>query len=282
MMRSISRSVKRGLSFSMAVLMTTMALAQAPSEAANNITINPSQFSFSTGRNDRSVQNVTITNQGNKPMQIKLYLGDWLRDSLGNHAYFEPGTITASCSPWLSLSQSFVEVPANGSASFTLTLATPDADSVEQRMRWSMLFVELAEEKSLPSEQGKGVRTVMAKKQRFGLHVYHNPTAVTRKEMRMVDFRPVDAAKRLYRVTLKNTGATQLSCQTYVELTSLTDADNVRKIDGDNFPMFPGQTRQVDIVLPKDVVAGKYNVMAAADAGEDVPLEAAQQELDIQ
>ena len=78
-----------------------------------------------------------------------------------------------------------------------------------------------------------------------------------------------------YEMICKNTGEIQMNCKTYMELSSLTTSEKFR-IEGRVFPIFPAQERMVTFTLPADLPVGKYNAVAAVDAGDDVPLGVAQ------
>jgi hypothetical protein len=245
------------------------------------IAIRPATFDFHLHKGESAVTNVMVTNSQNKPMQIKLSLGDWVRDSAGNHNYFDAGVLPRSCARWVKLSQSFVEIPANSTSDFALTITAPDSASVDSAMRWAMLFVDFAEERTIPKSTQAGVTTVMVKKQRLGLHIYQTPPSLHTKNLKMIDFKPVAGKKNTYRISVKNTGDVQIGCKAYLELTSLSESGGGRRIEAEPFPMFPDQYRIVDIVIPDDVAKGKYNVIAVADAGEDVPLQAVQDEIEV-
>ena len=266
------------------LLFPAVGIAQTEAPATGGgvgMTIKPTLFDFQAGKGQKIVAPVTVTNSQDQPMQIKLYLGDWVRDSLGDHIYSLPGTLPVSCAGWIKLSDEFVEVPPHGQRTFDLTMSTPDSENVLKSMRWAMLFVEFAEEKTIPKTSQPGINTVVVKRQRIGLHIYQTPPNLTRKEVKLLSFNQLKGQKSVYRLTFQNTGDLQLNCKSYMELTSLDEQSVTNKVESSGIPVFPGQRRVIDITLPERVGKGKYNVIAAVDAGEDVPLEAAQEEIEV-
>lgn len=245
------------------------------------IAIQPAAFDFHASPGQKIVTTVSVANSQNKPMQIKLEVGDWLRDSIGDHKYFAPASLPISCASWVKLSQSFVEIPAKGSANFELTFIAPDSPQLFKAMKWAMLFVEFAEERMIPQTSKADVNAVFVKKQRLGLHIYQTPKGVVKKGIEMVDFKSTKNAARNYAITYKNTGEIQVLSKTYMDLTGLSDASFSKRISSEAVPTFPGQTRIMELKVPADIPKGKYSVIAAVDAGEDVPLEAIQEEIEL-
>ncbi len=245
------------------------------------IDIRPVSFDFHLERGKQSVKTITITNSQDLPAQLNFYLGDWVRDTLGDHIYYPAGTLAKSCAAWTKLSRTFVEVPPKGSMTFDLTLSVPDSAGAEEAMRWSMLFVEAVDETKLQKASGNQIATNVVRKQRIGLHIYQTPPALTEKAIKMISFQTVASEKNGYRITCENTGALQVHCKTYLELAALDESNKVYKVPGKEFPIFPGQRRMVYFTIPPDIPKGRFNVLAAVDAGEDVPLEAAQAEITI-
>ncbi|MEO6833069.1 MAG: hypothetical protein ABI378_11160, partial [Chitinophagaceae bacterium] len=138
---------------------------QAPGKEELGIDIKPTLFSFTLDKGEKGVKTVTIANGKTLPIQLAFYLGDWIRDSLGEHKYFPAGSQAKSCAPWVKLSRAFIEVPANGTASFDMTLTVPDSAKAVESMRWAMLFVEFVSETKAPKVTGNQVATNMIRKQ---------------------------------------------------------------------------------------------------------------------
>jgi hypothetical protein len=65
-----------------------------------------------------------------------------------------------------------------------------------------------------------------------------------------------------------------------VEFTNLATGQKT-KLPHYDFPMFPGHTRHVYFKIPADLPKGKYSILGVLDAGEDLPLEAVQKEIEL-
>lgn len=243
------------------------------------ILIRPARMEFNLSQGKDSTQTLLLKNNLKQKTQFKIYLGDWLRDSIGGHKYMPAGTNDFSCSKWLKLDQEFVELGPGESKTILVRMTIPDNFEAVRQMTWSMIFVENVEETTAPNAN-QGVQTGVKQIMRMGIHVYETPPNVVAKDMRMLSFENVEGQPNTYRITCRNNGDVQIECKSYLELMNLTTGVKT-KIDSPDFPMFPKQTRFVNFDLPESLPRGKYQVIAAVDAGEDIPLEAAQKTIEI-
>ena len=242
--------------------------------------IDPATIDFSLLNNQSSTRPITISNKLNVPKQFSIYLNDWQRDSVGGHIYQSPGSNSRTCANWITLDKTFVELDPGESATINVKMAVPDSAEAVKQMRWAMVFVESIEETKAPSKT-QGVNTSIQTRYRIGVHVYQTPPTKINKEVRMLRFGPViNTADSVYRIECQNTGDVQLKCNSFIELSNVADGSKVT-LDPVDFPLFPEQKRYVDFILPKNMVKGKYTMTAMVDAGEDVPLEAAQKMIEI-
>ena len=143
-----------------------------------------------------------------------------------------------------------------------------------------MLFIETLDEKKAPQREGE-ITTVINTQFRIGVHVYQTPPNLFSGEIKMLSF----AAKpntndTAYRIVCENSGSIQLTCKSYIELSNLANGEKTI-LNYPNFPLFPGQKRYVDFVLPSNLPKGKYAAVAIVDAGSDLPLEAAQATIEV-
>ena len=129
--------------FSLAVLLLCTNIALKVS--AQNLGVYPTALAFSLSKGNSESQVVNITNGSDKKMQFRLYLNDWIRDTVGGHEYYEPNTISRSCSRWVTLNKNFIELEPGKSTQITIKLTIPDSANTDE-MKWSMLFVETVEE----------------------------------------------------------------------------------------------------------------------------------------
>lgn len=260
------------------------ALAQIPKAAADTgttkkgVTIKPSTVDFKLNNGQVGTAHVYVTNHLNKKKQFTLYLSDWRRDSLGAHVYTAPGSTERSCARWVKLDKSFIEVDTGQTVDIAIKMQVPDSAAAISEMKWTMLFLETTEEQLV--ETASGLKTNMNSKVRVGVHLYQTPPSLTYKDVKILSFDHADKSARTCHIVCKNTGTVQLECASYLELSNIATGDKT-KIDVPMFPLFPEQRRVVEFVIPENVPKGKYSLIGVIDAGTDVPMEAAQEMIDI-
>lgn len=240
--------------------------------------VKPSKVEFHLGKGQTATAAINVSNKLNEAKQFKIYFGDWLRDSVGGHRYMNPGSNGFSCAGWLKADQEFIEVKPGEVKVINLKLTLPDSAGAVDQMRWAMLFIETVDEQKAPAVS-KGLQAMVQQTLRMGIHVYQTPPSLINKDVRMLSFDSI-AGVNSYRIECQNTGDLQLECKSYLELVNLESGVKT-KLDYPEFPMFPRQKRLLDFTLPSTLPKGKYQVLAAVDAGEDVPLEAAEKIISI-
>lgn len=245
---------------------------------AQNLGVYPTALSYSLSKGNSESQVVNITNGSDKKMQFKLYLNDWIRDSIGGHEYYEPNTHPRSCSRWLTLNKNFVELEPGKSAQITIKLTVPDSAGAADEMKWSMLFVETIEENT--AQNSKNATAAVQNLLRIGIHIYQTPPSLTDKQIKAFDIKPVAGSDKKYQLLCQNTGNVMLQCKSYLELASMADGQKI-KLDPIDFPMFPLQRRYVLFELPANIQKGKYSALAVLDGGEDISLEAVESVIEV-
>jgi len=245
---------------------------------AQNLGVHPTTLEYKLSAGQTESQAIHLSNSSPKKVQFRLYLNDWLRDSVGGHIYADPNTLPNSCTRWVNVDKNFVELDPGQSTDVTVRLSLPDSAVANEEMKWSMLFIETVEEQK--ATQGKGAQAAVRNLLRIGVHIYQTPPALTEKSVKVMDLKPVPNTNNVYQMLCSNNGKVMVECRSYIELASLTDGKKI-KLEPVEFPMFPAQRRYVSFELPKDLPKGKYSALAVLDAGEDVSLEAVETEVEV-
>jgi hypothetical protein len=249
-------------------------------QTGNGLLIRPYVLEYKLDRGQSASQKITILNRMDQKAQFRLYINDWLRDSMGGHVYQAVNTLPHSCSRWISFENEFVEVNPGETKELVINLNVPDSAEAVNEMRWSMLFIETISEAKAPVVSPGGVSTQIDNKMRLGIHIYQTPPAVIRKEMKLVSFDETALNSSVYRLVCVNTGSIQLRCNSTLEIIDF-ESGTKTKLKPIESAMFPGQKRFIDFELPGKLKKGKYSLLATIDGGEDIPLEAAQKEIEI-
>ncbi|MBS1588215.1 MAG: hypothetical protein JST52_01245 [Bacteroidetes bacterium] len=259
-------------------LILLLCISYFPKLSAQNLGVHPTTLEFRLAAGQSESQAIHLSNSSPKKVQFRLYLNDWLRDSMGGHIYSDPNKLPHSCTRWVTIDKSFVELEPGKSTDVTVKLALPDSSESAEEMKWSMLFIETVEEQK--AAQAKGAQAAVKNLLRIGVHIYQTPPGLVEKAVKVFDLKPVPGESNIYRLSCQNIGKVMVDCRSYIELASLADGKKT-KLEAVEFPLFPSQRRLVVFELPKDLPKGKYSALAVLDAGEDVSLEAVESEIEI-
>lgn len=249
---------------------------------AKGMIVLPSIVSFNLSNGQSANREITITNRLPEKHQYKIYLGDWERDSVGDHKYSPANSISRSCARWVTISRDIVELEPDSSAVISVRMQLPDSAAAIEEMKWAMVFIQLVnEEKALKTE--KDITQQVVYNFRVGVHVYQTPPNLKRVYLSMLSFKNIVHKKDsiLYQIACLNEGTQQLKVKCNFEMTNLSTGEKT-KLPQQDFPMFPGQKRLVNYLVPTGLKPGKYSILATADGGDDMPLQASQAEIDIQ
>ena len=242
------------------------------------IFINPTTLNFNLTAGQTSIQKIVVRNNLDNRILLRVYLNDWLRDTLGVHVYMDPGTYPYSCSNWVTLDKGLLDLSPGQTMEVTIKMHLPDSAKAIKTMKWSMLFLESVHEKTIPKTSG--VTATVTTEYRFGIHIYQTPPTVTAKDIKMLSFGALPNLKNTYRIVCENTGETQLYCNSYIELVNIVTEEKTT-VKASEYPMFPGQKKFFDFKLPDSLPKGKYTITGIVDAGSDLPLEASQITMDF-
>ena len=241
----------------------------------------PSVIDYKLNGGQIGTRTLKITNKLTETKQFKLYLGDWERDTIGKHKYYAPGTKPFSCSEWIKLEKDFIEVKPGETVPVVVTIVVPNDPEALKQMKWSMLFVEMINEMQMPKVDTTQ-KSIINQLFRLGIHIYHTPLTGMKKEVKLESFEEVAVGKdsSVYKVVSSNDGDIQVRCKGTLELTNLSTGEKI-KLAPQEFPIFPKQKRVSTFALPPGIPKGRYSFLVLVDAGEDLPLEAAQKEFEI-
>ena len=240
-------------------------------------TVMPAKLTFNLDKGAVSSQTLNIINSSDQVFKLNLELIDWLRDSTGEHVYFPTGSFGHSCASWVKFDKTYVELKPGESQSVVVTMNVPDSDSAVAEMKWTMLLVKTVGEKEATKKGG--VQAEVTKSSGIGVHVYQTPPNVQSKELKMLSFSQIGDS--LFQIASRNLGGTQVSATYSIELSSQATGEKIT-LGPKSVPLFPAQKRNVEFALPATLTKGKYTAVALIDVGDDdVPLEAAQKEIEV-
>ena len=240
--------------------------------------ISPSRI-FMTGNPGETVsQTITFSNTSAAPLSFTTRIQDWNRDSLGTKVYFDSGTLPASNSKWISLSNNAVVVQPGEVKQVIVSLNIPkDASVLTNSM---LFFTQLKEQQpEKASAVAVGINVLME----VGIQVYYSPRGLNAGELEFLAFQDhgnVEEGKNTFRrlaLKIHNKGALNKDAFIRFELTNKETGEE-RKFEPETVAMLPDATQWVFLKLPADL-KGKFLAVALLDAGSSYDLKVAEKEI---
>ncbi|HKS07561.1 MAG TPA: hypothetical protein VJR92_14760 [Gemmatimonadaceae bacterium] len=219
------------------------------------------------------VQVIPVRNEERRAQQVRISLGDWIRDSAGNNTFVDYDSLPSSCGARLRAFPTTLQIAPGATEQIRINYAPAPADTG----CWAIVFIEtVAPPPAQPDRQGSFVTIEV----RTGVKVYvHRPDAVRagKVEGGTVDnvWRPrapstaVRDSVRVREAVVKfrNTGTAHLRVASKMEIRS-TDNRLLQTVTGPESAMTPGALRLVRIPMP-ELPRGDYVAIVLLDYDGD-------------
>ncbi len=219
-------------------------------------------------------QVIPVKNEEARAQQVRIAVGDWVRDSLGNNVFSEAGTTSQSCGRRLEVFPATFQI-APGATEYVRVSYTPEA--VDDGC-WAIVFIETV---LPPSPRPDAPGSFLTLELRTGVKIYvHRADAVRgasveAAEVAMV-WRPTpprpDGKRdsvhvREASVLVANTGTAHLRIKNVLEVRDL-QARLLHTVTGAEAPMVPGSARWIPLRVPT-LPPGDYVAILLLDYGGD-------------
>jgi len=116
---------------------------------------------------------------GNAVEPVRIYMEDWDRRPDGDFVNMMAGSLERSCSSWLSLSPTQVDVPLHGITEVKYTLRIPENASGSY---WTYIMVEGVSKPTEPPNEKEHVQVFIGAKIRYAVRFVVNIAAGSRTE----------------------------------------------------------------------------------------------------
>jgi hypothetical protein len=246
---------------------------------AQGFEVSPVILHFDAESGSSQTKTLVISNYFSKRRAFTVSLSDFTRDSTGSKKYFDAGTFSKSCSDWVTISPSFVEINPNEVQEITVTMKVPPG---ENGTKWCMLRVSATKERTA-FDADKGTSSGVIVTPTIGVHIYQSPKSNMNFSATISNLKEVTKQtdkERKLSVFVENTGEKNIEAKLFLLIADLEKATET-KTKQTKFPLFPGGTRRVELSLPTDLAPGNYSVAAILDYGHNTPLEGIQTEIEI-
>jgi hypothetical protein len=205
---------------------------------------------------------ITINNPNDTPITVRIYLADWNYNAEETQTFYEPGSLSASASPWITFSPSILTLEGQESTEVRYTAEVPI--NASPGTHWSMLFVEGENPNPAPGDR------LATFKVRVGHTIYVNVPPLERDGMITGIFGvPPDDANTPYRFAIQyaNTGNAAYAVEGVMELRDIS-GETVATIDVDRLVVLPHSMRFITSNLFGPLDPGPYTMLIILNYGD--------------
>jgi P pilus assembly chaperone PapD len=268
-------AARRGLAWR---ILSTLALAGVflPAAATAQVSVDELEIHMRlTPQRTAITQTIPVRNDEARAQQVRVVLGDWVRDSLGNNMFLEAGAAESSCGARIKVFPATLQVAPGATELVRVSYEPAPADSG----CWSIVFIETV---TPPTPRPDGQGSFLTIEVRTGVKVYvHRADAVALGEVQdmavATAWRPRAPGTgsrdttlvREAAVRFLNAGTAHVRVRTSLEIRSAA-GELLHTVEGPEAPMTPGATRIVRIAMPH-LVPGDYIAIMLLDyAGDEI------------
>ena len=220
-----------------------------PTGAAGQFSVQPAIVELVSGDSTASTV-IQVRNEGEAPLQLRFYAGDFDQDGAGNHQFMDSGTHARSCADRLRFYPDGAALEPGEVQEIRVLMEALDSTC------WSMLFVESG------SRAGSGLRIA----QRIGVKVYGVSTReIPEGEIRLTAVEEA-GSKRNVVIGFANLGGGPLRPDGEIEVRTL-DGEVIAVVPVEAFSVLPGRTRETRVPLDVDLEPGTYVLVPILDFG---------------
>lgn len=233
------------------------------------ISVSPPRNYFITPEGAQDVKKLLVTNLSKtNTLDLSVSLNDWEYNSMGHNLSYEPGTLSNSCSNWITVLPSALFSLAPGeSTELELLMQVPeDIDSTTEEIRTAMLYINQINPTQSVDEHGVNIMVSV----RSGIKIYHKLNNQRNPEIEATDYM-FNAAENRLELEFKNTGNIWTDGDLNTTLLFQETGEEIR-LENQVFYTLPGDVRIVHIPLPKGLEKGKYIVSTLFEYANEVKI----------
>jgi hypothetical protein len=246
---------------------------------AQDFEVSPVLIRFDANPGEIQMRNINIINHSNKREKFLFSLSDYTLDAEGNKHTAPAGTTSRSCSNWITINPSFVELNPNESAQAEVLITVPQNGF---QSKWGIINIQPAKEQeamSADKEMAAGVVVVP----RIVVLVQQSPKSNTDYRGTIRDIHEVtgeDDEFRIFQATVENTGDKVLEAEVTLAVANIITASE-RRAEPVKITVYPDYSRIVRLSLRDRLLPGRFAIAAMLDYGHRQPIEITQMLLDI-
>jgi len=250
-------------------IMITFFILLWAAQVQAGFSVAPLRFEFELEKGHTGTASIRISNNGEKPVSVKVYQNDFMVDPINQDIILPPGENKRGCAQWISISPSNLDLGPKEKKNVRLTLTVPED---ARGTYWAFIFVEQSSKPTPVMKSKEGYDIKIHVKPRWGVRIHENVPGTEDKKGRITDINvmPQTVESRMkVSVEFENTGNTLLRCNGRVEIRDAegNDIETVQIGSNGRFSTYPDCKRLVSGILSKKLSPGDYIALAIVDYG---------------
>lgn len=246
---------------------------------AQDFEVSPVVMNFNAEPGEIQKKQLTLINHSAQPQKYNLKISDFITDADGNRKIVPLGSSKRSCSDWITINPSFIELNPNQTAQLDIMMTVPK-DGFSSR--WCMIHVEVAKEQT-SFEADKTLATGVLLVPRIVVMVKQSPRSNNNYKATINNLKEITKRtdkQQVFEVTVANIGDNLIDANVYLTLANLQTGKE-EKFGVSKTSIYPDGSRKVILQMPRIAVKGKYVLAAILDYGHRQPLGGTQLMLEI-
>ena len=246
---------------------------------AQDFEVAPVIINFNANPGEIQQKKVTVRNHSNTKETYNFVLGDYDIDENGKKERVPAGKSNRSCSNWLAINPSFIELNPNESKEVNVIITVPSDGFAT---KWGIIYVQPVKEQVSDPVDKNSVSSLTVTP-RIVILVNQSPKANNNYKANLSNLREVTEqgdSIRSFEVTVNNIGDKIIEARINLAVADLTTAKE-KKFEGIMQRVYPGEKRKIVLTLPNNIGKGQHALAAILDYGHGTNLEGAQILIDL-
>jgi len=238
---------------------------------AQDFEVAPVVINFSANPGEIQQQSVTIRNHANIKQAFTFIVGDFEIDENGQKKRMPAGTSSRSCSDWITINPSFLELNPNEERQVNVIMTVPKDGFAS---KWAMIYAQAAtEQKENPVD--KELATGIKLTPRIAILVNQSPKVNNNFKAGIKNLKEITTEKdslRTFEMLIENIGDKIIEAKVHLAIGNLTTAKE-EKFPGTMKKIYPGEKRKIVLTLPNSIATGEYALGALLNYGHGTNIE---------
>lgn len=241
---------------------------------AQDFEVSPVRLEFNAEPATNQSKNISIKNHSSKKVSYTVSISDFLISNSGDKRILPPNSTKRSCANWININPAFFELNPNEDISIQVSMLVPGED---YGAAWCMLNVQPSIEQTswtADKQLGTGI-TVTG---RIGIEIYQSPKSNVNQSIKisnLVEVTVPSSIDRFFSATIENLGDKVTKCKVYLLASNMSTVEE-KQFAMQEYEVLPKMSRNVELILPNELLPGTYSLAAIVDYGPKFPLEGTQ------